>query len=444
MYPNLYYVFRAWFGVEWKGLMFLNTFGLMVACSFIAAAIVLRRELQRKEKQGLLLPREESITFGKPASFTDLLISFVTGFIFGYKLGGLFFDKPEHITAQEYIFSSSGHILSGLLLALIVAGLKWYEKNKQKLKTPERRTLRIWPHDRVGDFVIIALVLGIIGAKVFDNLENWQAFIEDPIKRLLAPSGLTFYGGLIVAAVGVCWYAVKKGVKLVHLLDAAGPALMLAYAVGRIGCQVSGDGDWGIHNSAYITDSTTFKVVAAGPGDYQRNLERNVNYFLSGKVPVPGKDSLASVPSERVDSLHHLKHIAVKAPSFLPVWMFAYNYPKNVNADGIFITGDNDEHNKVLPQPVFPTPLYETIMGLLLFLMLMFLRKRIRIPGVLFGIYLVVNGIERFLIEKIRVNTTYTIFGFHPTQAELISAGLVISGIVLIIYKWRTSEKQLA
>ncbi len=441
MYPNLYYVFRDWFGVEWKGLMFLNTFGLMVALSFVAAAIVLTRELRRKEKQGLLQPREETITFGKPASVTDLLISFVTGFIFGYKLGGLFFDKPEHVSAQEYIFSSSGHILSGLLVALVVAGLKWYDKNKQKLKTPERRTLRIWPHDRVGDIVIIALILGIIGAKVFDNLENWNAFIEDPIKRLLAPSGLTFYGGLIVAAAGVCWYAVKKGIKLIHLLDAAGPALMIAYAVGRIGCQVSGDGDWGIHNSAYVPDVHTQKVILAGPGDYQRNLERNVNYFLGGKVQFPGKDSLVSVASDRVDSLSHLKHLSVKAPSFLPVWMFAYTYPKNVNADGVFIPGDKDEHNKALPQPVFPTPFYETIMATLLFLLLMFLRKRITIPGVLFGIYLIVNGLERFLIEKIRVNSTYSIFGFHPTQAELISAGLLISGILLVLYKWRTSTR---
>jgi prolipoprotein diacylglyceryltransferase len=41
------------------------------------------------------------------------------------------------------------------------------------------------------------------------------------------------------------------------------------------------------------------------------------------------------------------------------------------------------------------------------------------------------EGIERFFIEKIRVNTKYDIFGFHPTQAELISAALVISGVIL-------------
>ena len=83
MYPNLYYVFKDWFGVEWKALKILNTFGLMVAMGFIVAALVITSELKRKEKQGLLLPREEFITVGKPASIAELLINFLTGFIFG-------------------------------------------------------------------------------------------------------------------------------------------------------------------------------------------------------------------------------------------------------------------------------------------------------------------------------------------------------------------------
>jgi phosphatidylglycerol---prolipoprotein diacylglyceryl transferase len=57
------------------------------------------------------------------------------------------------------------------------------------------------------------------------------------------------------------------------------------------------------------------------------------------------------------------------------------------------------------------------------------LRKKIKTPGRLFALYLIFNGIERFAIEKIRVNSTYSIFGFHPTQAELISTLLMIGGI---------------
>ena len=141
MYPNIYYVFKDWFGVEWKALSFLNTFGLMVAMGFVVSAIVLSAELKRKEKQGLLQPREEYITVGQPASFIELLINFLTGFIFAYKLVGLFFNKPEDMNPQEYIFSRDGNILGGLALGLLLAGLKWWDKNKQKL--PDEHSLAL-------------------------------------------------------------------------------------------------------------------------------------------------------------------------------------------------------------------------------------------------------------------------------------------------------------
>src|SRR6218665_2271371 len=238
MYPNLYYVFKDWFGVEWKALSFLNSFGLFVALAFIAAAWVISSELKRKEKAGLLLPREEMITVGRPASLMDLFLNAALGFVFGYKVFGLFFSKPENINAQDYIFSKAGNIWGGLLIAAVLAGLKWWEKNKQKLATPQKRPVRIWPHDRVGDIVILALVFGILGAKLFDNFEHWDEFIQDPIGRIFSQSGLAFYGGLIVAAIAIAWYARKKGISLAHITDAAAPALMIAYAVGRIGCQV--------------------------------------------------------------------------------------------------------------------------------------------------------------------------------------------------------------
>ncbi|MBK6634827.1 MAG: prolipoprotein diacylglyceryl transferase [Chitinophagaceae bacterium] len=431
MYPNLYYAFKDWFGVEWQGLSFLNTFGLMVAMGFVTAAIVLSKELQRKEKEGLLSPREEMITVGKPASFTDLILNAFVGFIFGYKILGLFFNKPADMDPQDYIFSSQGNIVGGLVLAGLLTGFKWWEKNKQKLKEPERRNVRIWPHDRVGDIIILGLIFGIIGAKLFDNLENWSDFIKDPIGRLFSASGLTFYGGLILAAIAICWYASKKGIKVIHLVDAAGLALLLAYAVGRIGCQVSGDGDWGIYNSAYVVNAEG-KVVEAGPGDYQAQLNKHASYYLKGEVY--DKDStLVQVTDRTYETLDQVPHRYMKAPSFLPVWMAAYTYPQNVNKDGVQMPGCTEEHCRALPQPVFPTPFYETVVCTLLFLILWSIRRRIKVPGVMFGIYLIVNGLERFTVELFRVNNTYSILGFHPTQAEIISALLILSGIILII-----------
>jgi prolipoprotein diacylglyceryltransferase len=82
---------------------------------------------------------------------------------------------------------------------------------------------------------------------------------------------------------------------------------------------------------------------------------------------------------------------------------------------------------------VFPTPLYETLTCLVLFFILWSLRKRLKTPGNLFAIYLILNGIERFLIEHIRVNSKYDIWGLHPTQAELISSGLVIAGVAILL-----------
>ena len=61
----------------------------------------------------------------------------------------------------------------GIIVGLFFAGMKWWEKNKQKLAKPEERTIRIWPQDRVGDIVIFAAVFGFLGAKIFHNLENW-------------------------------------------------------------------------------------------------------------------------------------------------------------------------------------------------------------------------------------------------------------------------------
>ena len=75
----------------------------------------------------------------------------------------------------------------------------------------------------------------------------------------------------------------------------------------------------------------------------------------------------------------------------VPVWMAAYTYPNNVNKDGVLMANCDDEHCRALPQPVFPTPFYETIVSTLLFLILLGLPKLIKVPGFLFGIYLVVN-----------------------------------------------------
>ena len=63
----------------------------------------------------------------------------------------------------------------------------------------------------------------------------------------------------------------------------------------------------------------------------------------------------------------------------------------------------------------------------------------------MFAVYLILNGAERFLIEHIRVNTQYHFLGINPTQAEIISLGLILSGLLLywIAPKLRVSKSML-
>jgi prolipoprotein diacylglyceryltransferase len=423
MYPNLYYAFKDLFGLDWKPLRFINSFGFFVALAFIASAMVLASELKRKGKQGLLHPTEISHMVGKPAPASELLLNFVLGFVLGYKILALFI-MPSSVTddPQAFIFSGIGSWPAGIILGLLFAGAKWYEKKKERLPKPEMRKIRFWPHDRVGEITILALVFGLLGAKLFDIFENWSAFLKEPSSFIFSPAGLTFYGGLICAAIAIWVYAKKHHISFWHLNDAAAPTLMLAYAIGRIGCQVSGDGDWGIYNSAYVVDANSRISLAANPNnDFQNRLQQDSVFFLSNHA------SLATVP--------HCSFQKPSALSFLPTWMFAFDYPHNVNESGVPLADCKDKkYCNHLPVPVFPTSFYETIIGLLLFLGLWALRKKLLVPGTLFAVYLMVNGLERFLIEKIRVNNTISLFGRQVTQAEIISSLLFITGLILFIY----------
>ncbi|MBX2887973.1 MAG: prolipoprotein diacylglyceryl transferase [Ferruginibacter sp.] len=440
MYPNLFYAFRDWFGVEIPALSFLNSFGLMVAVAFIVAAWVLNMELKRKEKAGLLHPREEWIEVGKPAGAGELFVNAAIGFLFGYKLIGLFFSMPEGLNSQEYIFSSHGSIWGGVIGAAVLCGLKWWDKHKAKLPSPEKRSVRIWPHDRVGDIVILSLVFGILGAKLFDAIEHWDDFIADPIATIFSASGLAFYGGLITATLFIFLYAHRKKIGLSHLVDAAAPALMIAYGIGRLGCQISGDGDWGILNSAYISDEQG-NISKAAPGDFEKGLNKYATYYLQGKIiDVEGNEHYVT---DRVyHSLQAVPHKSLAAPGFLPDKFFAYAYPVNVNNDGIDIPGNLDEYHRVLPLPVFPTPLYEFIVCTFLFGLMWLLRYKIKIPLMMFGLYLVLNGAERFLIERIRVNKLYDFLGFKSTQAEIIAVGLIMVGLILVFFSYLKSRKK--
>ena len=105
------------------------------------------------------------------------------------------------------------------------------------------------------------------------------------------------------------------------------------------------------------------------------------------------------------------------------------------------MAGCTGNHCYVLQNPVYPTPFYESVAAILLFGVLWSIRKKIKLPGVLFGVYLIMNGVERFFIEKIRVNALYDIFGMEITQAEIIAPLLLIIGLAGIFFLRKNKGK---
>lgn len=421
MYPDFHYLFRSLFGINIEALSVIKTFGFCVAIAFLGGAWALSSELKRKAKQGIFKPEIVTHITGKPASTRELVGLFILGFVVGAKLIGLVLNiNTPAFDPASYLASLSGNLPGGIILGGLMAYFRYAEKKKKLTKQPKEEKVAVFPHQRVADIIFIAAIAGFIGAKIFNAFETWDDFVRDPIGNLFSRSGLTFYGGLICATAALYWYSRKKKFSFRQLCDAAAPALMLAYALGRFGCQLAGDGDWGIYNSAYTTQATPEASLQRGnETDYDKAVQLHPESFHEFRAFSQSGNS------------QYIPHKFFAAPDWVPVWLVAQNYRHNVNNAGILIPGDKGEYNHVLPVAVFPTPLYEIIACLLLFLFLWKIRKRFKYPLQLFGVYLVLNGIERFLVETIRVNYKYDLGFVHPTQAELISTCLVIAGIIL-------------
>jgi phosphatidylglycerol:prolipoprotein diacylglycerol transferase len=191
------------------------------------------------------------------------------------------------------------------------------------------------------EMVTVALVGGLVGARGYYLLQNHSNGIG--LKDLVSGSGLIWYGGLAGGVIAVLIWARRRNFVTLDLLDLAGPCLALGYAVGRIGCQVSGDGDYG--------------KAWNGP------------------------------------------------------WAMGYPHGEVPTAPGV---------------TVHPTPIYETVTMGLVALVLWQLRDRVR-PGVLFGLYLVCSGAERFLVEFLRRND-HVALGLTAPQIE--SAVLFVAGVI--------------
>jgi len=93
--------------------------------------------------------------------------------------------------------------------------------------------------------VFAAAVGGLIGARVLFILEEWSAFVRSPWDLIFTGAGFTWYGGFLGGILAVSWVVRKNHIPWLVGADIAAAALAIAYGVGRIGCHVAGDGDWG-------------------------------------------------------------------------------------------------------------------------------------------------------------------------------------------------------
>jgi phosphatidylglycerol:prolipoprotein diacylglycerol transferase len=93
--------------------------------------------------------------------------------------------------------------------------------------------------------VFAAAIAGLIGARLLFILENWSDFLRTPMSYIATGAGFTWYGGFIGGAVGATWVALKNRIPWSRAADCAAPALAAAYGIGRLGCHMAGDGDWG-------------------------------------------------------------------------------------------------------------------------------------------------------------------------------------------------------
>jgi phosphatidylglycerol---prolipoprotein diacylglyceryl transferase len=101
------------------------------------------------------------------------------------------------------------------------------------------------PPDWAYEIVFAALVGGLVGSRIDYVVQNWSKVSDDLLGNLFSGSGLVWFGGLVGGAAGVLLWAYWRGWLGLRLLDTCAPALAAGYAIGRCGCQLSGDGDYG-------------------------------------------------------------------------------------------------------------------------------------------------------------------------------------------------------
>jgi phosphatidylglycerol:prolipoprotein diacylglycerol transferase len=368
----------------------IPTFGFFVALAFTLSYFTFLAEFKRKEAAGVIKSFKLEPSHAKNTKVIAYLDYGFLGFIVGFKVVGAYIHAEYFFLSPfKFIFSLQGSWLFALLCSAIFVFLFYWRQRREKADERFNAIVIVHPYQLMPKLVLWAAIWGFLGAKIFNYLENFQRYNRYSFVDFLNYSGLTFLGGLTFGGLSFLYIGYRRGMRLIDLADIGSPGMLVAYGVGRIGCHLSGDGDWGIKNT------------------YAKPFE------------------------------------------LLPNWMWSFRFPHNVLNQGEYMAGCTGNHCFILPQGVFPTSYYESIIILACFLMVWFNRKRITTPGLMFCFYLIIIGFERFFIENLRLNFKYNLLGWELSQAQIISLIFLLLAALLGInlisrtrYGYRPAHKQ--
>ncbi len=369
----------------------IYSYGFWVAMGFFCAAVIAAWEMKRREKLGLLNGQDQEVIVGGAFNPVDFALHVIGGFVVFFKLIGMVVDQPilrtGEIQFNDYMLSITyGSWIGGIIGAALLGYYYYYTNKKQQLPQPVKKTIKVYPSDNIGDLVVLAAVLGISGAVLFNFIETEggvERFKQDPIGFLT--SGLSVYGGLICAGIGFGIYAWKKKIHIGHFFDSVAPGYILANGIGRLGCQTAGDGDWG-------------------------------------------------------------KVVTYAKPDWVPEFIWRDSYEHNIINEGVRMADCVGEHCYMLPEPVYPTPIYEFLMCTTICIILLSLRKKLTYkPGIIFTLFMILIGIQRFSIEQWRSMSDRQptmLFGVGFKQSEIISMILFAAGIIGTVYLYNYYKKK--